>query len=167
MALPAASYHPRRPQDSDYYHCVEDYFETFVQEYDDRFARQYGFRRPYLEKVIYRYLDCGDLSHGFARVKLVLDLIGDARTAATNIYWRSRVSAVTSARPVIRSAWWNSGSGSAWMSSKRCRTGISSSASRREIFGSVPLTDDENFTLVLKKDSRSLANIKENPYASF
>jgi hypothetical protein len=26
MALLAASYHPRRPQDSDYYHCVEDYF---------------------------------------------------------------------------------------------------------------------------------------------
>ena len=69
MALPAASYQPRRPQDSDYYHCVEDYFETFVQEYDDRFARQYGFWRPYIEKVIYRYLDCGDLSHGFARVK--------------------------------------------------------------------------------------------------
>jgi hypothetical protein len=45
MALPAASYQPRRPQDSDYYHCVEDYFETFVQEYDDRFARQYGFWR--------------------------------------------------------------------------------------------------------------------------
>ncbi len=37
------------------------YFETFVQEYDDRFSRQYGFWRPYIEKVIYRYLDCGDL----------------------------------------------------------------------------------------------------------
>jgi len=31
MSLPAAVYLPRRPQDSDYYHCVEDYFETFVQ----------------------------------------------------------------------------------------------------------------------------------------
>jgi len=69
MALPAASYHPRRPQDSDYYHCVEDYFETFVQSYDEHFSRQYGFWRPYIEKVIYRYLDCGDLRHGFARVK--------------------------------------------------------------------------------------------------
>jgi ribosomal protein S27E len=69
MALPAASYHPRHPQDTDYYHCVEDYFETFMQEYDDRFSRQYGFWRPYIEKVIYRYLDCGDLRHGFARVR--------------------------------------------------------------------------------------------------
>jgi len=30
MPLPAAVYRPHRPQDSDYYHCVEDYFETFV-----------------------------------------------------------------------------------------------------------------------------------------
>ena len=69
MSLPAAEYRPRHPQDSDYYHCVEDYFETLMQVYDDRFSRDYGFWRPYIEKVICRYLDCGDLSHGFARVK--------------------------------------------------------------------------------------------------
>ena len=69
MSLATAKYQPRHPQDTDYYHCVEDYFETFVQKYDDRFSRQYGFWRPYIEKVIYRYLDCGDLSHGFARVR--------------------------------------------------------------------------------------------------
>ena len=59
MSVPAAAYRPRRPQDSDYYHCVEDYFETFVRDYDDRFSRQYGFWRPYIQQVIYRYLDCG------------------------------------------------------------------------------------------------------------
>jgi len=69
MSLPAAVYLPRRPQDSDYYHCVEDYFETFVQGYDEQFSRQYGFWRPYIEQVIYRYLDCGNLRNGFARVK--------------------------------------------------------------------------------------------------
>jgi ribosomal protein S27E len=69
MSVHAAIYQPRQPQDTDYYHCVEDYFETFMQEYDNRFARQYGFWRPYIEKVIYRYLDCGDLRHGFARIK--------------------------------------------------------------------------------------------------
>jgi hypothetical protein len=69
MAAPAAVYRPRNPQSSDYYRCVEDYFETFVRIYDDHFSRQYGFGRPYLEKVVYRYLDCGDLHNGFARVK--------------------------------------------------------------------------------------------------
>ena len=69
MSLPAAVYRPRNPQDSDYYRCVEDYFETFVRIYDEHFSRQYGFWRPYVEQVIYRYLDCGDLHNGFARVK--------------------------------------------------------------------------------------------------
>ncbi len=33
------------------------------------FERQYGFSRPYVSHVIYRYLDCGDLHSGFARVR--------------------------------------------------------------------------------------------------
>ena len=69
VSLPAAVYRPRNPQLSDYYRCVEDYFETFVGIYDEHFSRQYGFWRPYVEQVIYRYLDCGDLHNGFARVK--------------------------------------------------------------------------------------------------
>ena len=69
MSLPAAVYRHRNPQLSDYYHCVEDYFETFVGIYDEHFSRQYGFWRPYIEQVIYRYLDCGDLHNGLARVK--------------------------------------------------------------------------------------------------
>src|SRR3989339_124787 len=69
MSAPAAVYRPRNPQSSDYYRCVEDYFETFVRIYDEHFSRQYGFWRPYIEQVIYRYLDCGDLHNGFARVK--------------------------------------------------------------------------------------------------
>ena len=48
-----------------------------------------------------------------------------------NIFWRFPVKGGTSARPVIRSAWWNSASGSAWMSLKKCLTGILFSASRR------------------------------------
>ncbi|TRZ75934.1 MAG: transposase [Deltaproteobacteria bacterium] len=69
MAAPVAVYRRRNPQATDYYRCVENYFETFVQIYDDHFSRQYGFWRPYVERVIYRYLDCGDLHNRFARVK--------------------------------------------------------------------------------------------------
>ncbi|MBW2651737.1 MAG: transposase zinc-binding domain-containing protein [Deltaproteobacteria bacterium] len=63
------SYRSRDPKNSQYYQCVEDHFETFEQVYDERFNRQYGFFRPYTKEVICRYLDCGDLRHGFARVK--------------------------------------------------------------------------------------------------
>jgi len=48
---------------------MRDHFEAFLQVYEERFERKYGFWRPYLQKVIYRYLECGDLHNGFARVK--------------------------------------------------------------------------------------------------
>jgi ribosomal protein S27E len=69
MAVPSAVYRPRYPQATDYYRCVEDYFETFVGIYDEYFSRQYGFWRPHVAQVVYRYLDCGDPHNGFARVK--------------------------------------------------------------------------------------------------
>jgi hypothetical protein len=34
----------------------------------DRYVLCYGFWRPYVTDVIYRYLACGDLHFGFARV---------------------------------------------------------------------------------------------------
>ena len=69
LSAPAAVYRSRNPQSSDYYRCVEDHFESFVKVYEEHFERPYGFWRPYLQKVIYRYLDCGNLHNGFARVK--------------------------------------------------------------------------------------------------
>jgi ribosomal protein S27E len=62
-------YQPRKPQESQYHQCVEDHFERLEQVYDEIFARQYRFFRPYVRQVIYRYLDCGILHNGFARVK--------------------------------------------------------------------------------------------------
>ena len=62
-------YRPRNPRASQYYQCVEDHFETLEQVYDERFSRQYGFFRSYVRQVIYRYLDCGILHNGFARVR--------------------------------------------------------------------------------------------------
>jgi ribosomal protein S27E len=48
---------------------LPDHCESFEQVYEDRFERQYGFYCPYVKQVIYRYLDCGILHHGFARVR--------------------------------------------------------------------------------------------------
>jgi hypothetical protein len=58
MATQAAVYRPRNPRESDYYRCVEDHLESFFQQYEERFERSYGFFRPYLQQVMYRYLDC-------------------------------------------------------------------------------------------------------------
>ena len=69
MAEIGSVYQPRTPRNSAYYQCIEHNFESFEQVYEDRFERQYGFSRAYLTRVIYRYLDCGDLHNGFARIK--------------------------------------------------------------------------------------------------
>ncbi len=62
-------YQPRKPGTSGYYRCVGAHFEDLEAVWDDRYARKYGFWRPYVMDVIYRYLNCGDLHFGFARVK--------------------------------------------------------------------------------------------------
>jgi len=127
-------YRPHSPQNSQYYQCIEDHFETFEQVCDDRFARQYGFFRPYVKDVVYRYLDCGILHNGFARVKcsdcgheyllaFVLERSGNPAASGT--------SAVISVRPAIRSGWWNSGSISAVKFLKKFLTAILSSAFQR------------------------------------
>jgi hypothetical protein len=71
MSALAAVYRPRNPQSSDYYRCIEDHFETFIRVYEERFERLCGFFRSYLQKVIYRYLDCGGLHNGFVLVRVI------------------------------------------------------------------------------------------------
>ena len=53
--MPESVYQQRNPKNSRYYQCVEDHFERFERVYDELFARQYGFFRPYVRQVIYRY----------------------------------------------------------------------------------------------------------------
>ena len=62
-------YQPRNPQASGYFCCVQDHFEQLQMHWQDRYAPRYGFWRPYVTDVIYRYLECGDLHFGFARVR--------------------------------------------------------------------------------------------------
>ncbi|MFX0200485.1 MAG: transposase zinc-binding domain-containing protein [Candidatus Hodarchaeota archaeon] len=49
--------------------CVESHFEELEQVWDDRYTPRFGFWRPHIIDVIQRYLDCGDLHCGFARIQ--------------------------------------------------------------------------------------------------
>ena len=62
-------YQPRNPKASGYYRCVEDHFDQLDAVWDDLYQSCFGFWRPYVMDVIHRFLDCGDLHFGFARVK--------------------------------------------------------------------------------------------------
>ena len=73
MAQPATHnfdvYQPRNPKASAYYKCVENHFEELERMWDGMYASRLGFWRTYVMTVIYKYLDCGDLHMGFARVR--------------------------------------------------------------------------------------------------
>ncbi|MCH8948479.1 MAG: transposase zinc-binding domain-containing protein [Acidobacteria bacterium] len=67
-ALPHV-YRPRRPRASPLYRLLEDHFAEFSTVYDERFAHRYGYWRPVIAEVVEKYLACGILEHGFARVR--------------------------------------------------------------------------------------------------
>jgi hypothetical protein len=69
MQNSCAPYTPRNPRLSDYYRCVEDYFEELERVHEDRYQARFGYLRPEIRFTIFRYLDCGCLQNGFARVR--------------------------------------------------------------------------------------------------
>ena len=65
----AGVYHPRTPRSSPLWHLLDRHFESFKQNYDIEYIREYGFYRPVISDVVEDYLNCGDLQDGFARVR--------------------------------------------------------------------------------------------------
>jgi hypothetical protein len=66
--LPGSIYQPRRPQSSHLYRFLEEHFERFQVVYEEQFEREYGPLRPAAGKAVEKYLECGILENGFARV---------------------------------------------------------------------------------------------------
>ena len=73
MGCPAVQsarvYRPRRPRQTPLYRLVEQHHEQFQRVYAERYQKRYGFWRPVIADAIDRYLKCGDLRQGFARVR--------------------------------------------------------------------------------------------------
>ena len=62
-------YRPRRPQESPLYHLVEDHFETLERVHEEEFQPRYGRLRSAARRAVEKFLDCGILERGFARVR--------------------------------------------------------------------------------------------------
>jgi len=65
----AQVYRPRRPRESPLWQCISRHFDTFLNLYEERYQPRYGFLRPIIPEVVNKFLDCGDLERGFARVR--------------------------------------------------------------------------------------------------
>ena len=62
-------YKPRRAAQSPLFRLLQDRFTEFHACYDERFASTYGDWRPVVREVAEKFLACGILAHGFARVR--------------------------------------------------------------------------------------------------
>ena len=67
MASPA--YRPRKPKASPLWQCLFRHFDAFLGQYEERYRKGYGFLRSIIPEVVNKFLDCGDLEHGFARIR--------------------------------------------------------------------------------------------------
>jgi len=65
----AQVYRARKPRISPLWRCIDRHFEDFLAVYDLKYESRMGYLRPIIPKVINKYLDCGDLERGFARVR--------------------------------------------------------------------------------------------------
>ncbi len=63
------SYQLRSPRNSAYHKLVADNYEELESVWESAYQHMYGYWRPHVLDVIYKYLDCGDPHFGFARVK--------------------------------------------------------------------------------------------------
>jgi hypothetical protein len=62
-------YRPRNPRLSPFFRLVEEHFDEFERIYPQKYEKQYGFWRPIIRSAVQKFLKCGDLKEGFARVK--------------------------------------------------------------------------------------------------
>lgn len=62
-------YRRRKPQETSLWKLLDHHFLEFEECYDDLFQKQYGFYRSVISHVVRKYLECGDLREGFARIK--------------------------------------------------------------------------------------------------
>jgi hypothetical protein len=68
-ATPTRVYRPRQPRASPLWQLLDRYFPQFQRLYDDRYQQRYGFWRPVIQRTVEKFLACGDLHEGFARVR--------------------------------------------------------------------------------------------------
>ena len=62
-------YRPRRPEKTVFYSVLYHHYERFAAEYEERFEREYGRWRNVISQTVRKYLDCGNLKRGFARIR--------------------------------------------------------------------------------------------------
>lgn len=69
MAIKPKFYRARNPKDSPFFKLVSEHFDDFEEKYPELFEKSHGFWRPSIRWAINKFLKCGDLKEGFAKVR--------------------------------------------------------------------------------------------------
>lgn len=62
------TYRARNPKMSPLWQCANRHYDHFEEIYPEQYQPRYGLLRPIIPEVVHKYLDCGDLARGFARI---------------------------------------------------------------------------------------------------
>jgi hypothetical protein len=69
LAESAGVYRPRHPERTVVYRLVEEHFERYFREYEDRYEAREGSLRKVVPTTVEAYLACGRLERHFARIR--------------------------------------------------------------------------------------------------
>ncbi|HPC62329.1 MAG TPA: transposase [Verrucomicrobiota bacterium] len=62
-------YRARNPKQSPLWQCAHRHYAEFEEVYPEQYQPRYGFLRPIIPEVVHKFLDCGNLERGFARIR--------------------------------------------------------------------------------------------------
>jgi hypothetical protein len=74
-------YRARNPRKSPLWQCARRHYEEFEQAYPDKYQPRYGILRPIIPEVVHKFLNCGNLERGFARIRAQRQVQGGAPKA--------------------------------------------------------------------------------------
>ena len=63
------TYRTRNPRNSPLWQCAQRHQATFVDRYPETYEPRYGPLRPVVEDVMEKFIHCGTLERGFARIR--------------------------------------------------------------------------------------------------
>ena len=63
------TYRARNPKKSPLWQCVDRHFDEFLDVYPEAYEPQLGVLRPIIPEVVQKFVDCGNLERGFARIR--------------------------------------------------------------------------------------------------
>ena len=62
-------YRARNPKKSPLWQCAHRHYDEFEAAYPEAYQPRYGVLRPIIPEVVHKFLECGNLERGFARIR--------------------------------------------------------------------------------------------------